>query len=64
MDEVLSPPKSNPTSTRKIISGISHYNFVKTVGQGQFGKVKLAIHQITKDKVILTCISVLPLLLS
>jgi len=47
MDDLLSPK----SSTRKTISSISHYHFLKTVGQGQFGKVKLAIHQITKDKV-------------
>lgn len=47
MDDLLSPK----SSTRKTISGISHYIFLKTVGQGQFGKVKLAVHQITKDKV-------------
>lgn len=31
--------------------GIHHYQIIKTIGKGQFGSVKLAIHTKTNEKV-------------
>ena len=30
---------------------LANYNFIKTIGEGTFGKVKLALHKITKEQV-------------
>lgn len=36
---------------------LGQYNIVKTLGEGSFGKVKLAIHQYTGQKVALKIIN-------
>ena len=30
---------------------LEKYNFIKTIGEGTFGKVKLAIHKLTEEQV-------------
>lgn len=30
---------------------VGHYQILKTIGKGQFGQVKLAIHDLTDEKV-------------
>lgn len=37
--------------------GVGNYTFLRTIGHGQFGKVKLAIHNKTKTKVAIKIIS-------
>lgn len=46
---VLSPRSSLPQHRR--IQCIGHYDLDKTIGQGQFGKVKLATHVLTGERV-------------
>ena len=54
-----------PPSASKVPSRIDHkpesrlgqYRIIKTVGEGSFGKVKLAIHEVTGQKVALKMIS-------
>ena len=41
----------------KGLDRLGHYNVIKTLGEGSFGKVKLAIHQSTGQKVALKIIS-------
>lgn len=36
---------------------LGQYNIVKTLGEGSFGKVKLAVHQVTGQKVALKIIN-------
>lgn len=49
-----SPPKvQTPRSTQRL----GQYNVVKTLGEGSFGKVKLAIHQVSGQQVALKIIS-------
>ncbi len=53
---------SNPSLGRvptksKGAERLGHYNVVRTLGEGSFGKVKLAIHQSTGQKVALKIIS-------
>lgn len=36
---------------------LGQYNILKTLGEGSFGKVKLAVHQVTGQKVALKIIS-------
>ena len=38
------------------ISGVGNYTFLRTIGHGQFGKVKLAVHNKTKTKVAIKVI--------
>lgn len=45
----LSPRSSLPQHRR--IQCIGHYDLDKTIGQGQFGKVKLATHVLTGERV-------------
>ena len=33
------------------VQSLKNYNFIKTIGEGTFGKVKLALHKPTKEKV-------------
>lgn len=40
---------SSPNSSS--IAQIGNYNLVKTIGKGQFGSVKLAVHSLTGEKV-------------
>lgn len=36
---------------------LGQYNIIKTLGEGSFGKVKLAVHQVSGQKVALKIIS-------
>lgn len=54
-NEPLTPGRP-PVETRKR-DRIGPYVILKTLGEGSFGKVKLAVHQITKQKVALKIIS-------
>ena len=40
--------EGNPDSN---LNAIGNYTFIKTVGEGNFAKVKLAEHKLTKQKV-------------
>lgn len=44
-----SPASMNPPAGA--ISQIGHYNIIKTIGKGQFGSVKLAVHSLTNERV-------------
>ena len=46
------PPPQQPRSSQRF----GQYNIVKTLGEGSFGKVKLAVHQTTGQKVALKII--------
>lgn len=37
------------------IAGIGYYQFIKTIGKGNFAVVKLARHRITKSEVRVKC---------
>lgn len=58
---VQRPPSKHRSTASQLGLGddprLSQYTIVKTVGEGSFGKVKLAIHNITKQKVALKIIS-------
>lgn len=62
---VRAPPQQRPTAARqpsllsdhKPESRLGQYRIVKTVGEGSFGKVKLAIHEVTGQHVALKIIS-------
>ena len=51
MSEDPISPVISPRSGRRQITSVGNYTLLKTVGQGQFGKVKLGVHMITKEKV-------------
>lgn len=61
------PPKPNQAPADRVIhrtpadrrtqQRIGLYNVIKTLGEGSFGKVKLATHQVTKQEVALKIIS-------
>jgi hypothetical protein len=58
------PPPSRPSASKlparidhKPESRLGQYRIIKTVGEGSFGKVKLAIHEVTGQKVALKMIS-------
>ena len=42
---------NNNNNDEKILELLNDYNIEKTLGQGNFGKVKLGIHKMTKEKV-------------
>ena len=42
---------NNNINDEKILELLNDYNIEKTLGQGNFGKVKLGMHKITKEKV-------------
>lgn len=48
---------SQHPQTARAVQRLGQYNVVKTLGEGSFGKVKLAIHQISGQKVALKIIS-------
>jgi 5'-AMP-activated protein kinase catalytic alpha subunit len=45
---------SNNNEGRRISQNIGQFVLGKTLGEGTFGKVKMGIHTITKEKVILS----------
>lgn len=54
------PAPRRPAETINIPTGVQRlglYNIIKTLGEGSFGKVKLAVHQITHQQVALKIIS-------
>ena len=57
------PPPPKPTevsqtqSLQKPAQRLGQYHVIKTLGEGSFGKVKLAVHQVTGQKVALKIIS-------
>ncbi|KAA8913467.1 kinase-like domain-containing protein [Sphaerosporella brunnea] len=58
------PPPTRPSASKlpqridhKPESRLGQYRIIKTVGEGSFGKVKLAIHEVTGQKVALKMIS-------
>nr|POE56238.1 carbon catabolite-derepressing protein kinase [Quercus suber] len=57
--DARAPASSNPSNpaSGKPAARLGQYNIVKTLGEGSFGKVKLAIHQSSKQKVALKIIA-------
>ena len=49
--------RNPPQQTPKTVQRLGQYNVVKTLGEGSFGKVKLATHQSSGQKVALKIIS-------
>ncbi|GAB7358687.1 hypothetical protein MBLNU230_g3916t1 [Neophaeotheca triangularis] len=54
---VRAPSNQPPPQASRAVQRLGQYNVVKTLGEGSFGKVKLAIHQISGQKVALKIIS-------
>ncbi|KAI9720477.1 MAG: Protein kinase [Chrysothrix sp. TS-e1954] len=50
-------PRSSSPGSRKPNQRLGQYTMIKTLGEGSFGKVKLAVHQVTGQKVALKIIS-------
>jgi carbon catabolite-derepressing protein kinase len=53
----LDPPASTPQRQEKTNQRLGQYRIEKTLGEGSFGKVKLAVHQISGQKVALKIIN-------
>ncbi|KAK3719238.1 Protein kinase [Vermiconidia calcicola] len=51
------PPPTRPPRSTKGMERLGQYNVLKTLGEGSFGKVKLAIHQSSGQKVAMKIIS-------
>ena len=51
------PPPPRSARTSKGLERLGQYTILKTLGEGSFGKVKLAVHQSTGQKVALKIIS-------
>jgi hypothetical protein len=47
----ISPRSGSTLPQHRRIQCIGHYDLDKTIGQGQFGKVKLATHVLTGERV-------------
>lgn len=58
-DPVLPAPSVEPNKARdsKASQRLGQYTIVKTLGEGSFGKVKLATHQVSGQKVALKIIN-------
>lgn len=55
----LTQPQGIPELHRQILNGpnsIGSYTFLKTIGEGSFAKVKLAVHKLTDQKVAIKCV--------
>ncbi|KAI5805678.1 BcSNF1, Snf1-like protein kinase [Geopyxis carbonaria] len=52
-----SAPRQPPLADHKPEARLGQYRILKTVGEGSFGKVKLAVHEVTGQKVALKIIS-------
>lgn len=48
---------SNSSNNNKAVTRLGQYNIVRTLGEGSFGKVKLAIHQVSGQTVALKIIA-------
>ena len=53
----VSAERAQAQSLQKATQRLGQYHILKTLGEGSFGKVKLAVHQITGQKVALKIIS-------
>jgi len=51
------PPAPAQSDAPKSAQRLGQYTILKTLGEGSFGKVKLAVHQVTGQKVALKIIS-------
>lgn len=51
------PPTHDRQRDPKTSQRLGQYTVVKTLGEGSFGKVKLAVHQVTGQKVALKIIN-------
>lgn len=49
--------QESSTAKKNTISRIGAYDVYKTLGEGSFGKVKLAVHRVTKQQVALKIIN-------
>ncbi len=61
--ETSTTPRRSGSNTSEMVGGartgqrIGHYSIKKTLGEGSFGKVKLAVHRISGQEVALKIIS-------
>ena len=53
----LQSPLSESPGTQKANNRLNQYEFIKNIGEGSFGKVKLARHKVTKQEVAMKTIS-------
>ena len=53
----LESPLSESPGTQKANNRLHQYEFIKNIGEGSFGKVKLARHKVTKQEVAMKTIS-------
>ena len=51
------PPRSNNAELARTSQRLGQYKIQKTLGEGSFGKVKLAIHEVTGEMVALKIIN-------
>ena len=51
------PPRRHDAHKPDAEHRLGQYNIIKTLGEGSFGKVKLAVHQVSGQKVALKIIS-------
>jgi carbon catabolite-derepressing protein kinase len=51
------PPKSVEPTPQKAEQRIGAYHVMRTLGEGSFGKVKLAVHRVTNQQVALKIIA-------
>lgn len=51
------PPSNNTTSGNRTEQRVGQYSVKKTLGEGSFGKVKLAVHRVSGQEVALKIIS-------
>ncbi|TKA72533.1 hypothetical protein B0A55_06425 [Friedmanniomyces simplex] len=56
-DFVTRQVRSQSSSQRKEANRMGQYNVIKTLGEGSFGKVKLAIHRVSNQQVALKIIA-------
>lgn len=52
-----STPQPRSEAVQRTAQRLGQYTIVKTLGEGSFGKVKLAVHQVSGQKVALKIIS-------
>lgn len=53
----LQSPLSESPGTQKANNRLHQYEFIRNIGEGSFGKVKLARHKVTKQEVAMKTIS-------
>jgi hypothetical protein len=70
------PNQASPNPPQQVVSALQHnnkphekhkhvgnYEIIKSVGEGSFATVKLAVHRITNQKVITSCYFVRPVVI-